>query len=191
MSPTPPRLTRSASGSGLPRYVLSWVAGATLVAAAVLALLGRGERGTVALPPVRQIELSAAARAAGCALRFGDPGPEVGLPRDSAILRRPARAGVYEQPPSPAALGAAMRQGLVVIQHQLRLDDEDVERLQALQRAVPAGTILTPERVPSRYAVSIAGWRRLLACPRLTDATVDAIRLFRGRFIGAGPDRPA
>lgn len=61
--------------------------------------------------------------------------------------------------------------------------------MQALQQTVPAGTVLAPERIRTRYEVTIAGWRRLLACPRFTDATVDAMRLFRGRFIGSGPDR--
>ena len=190
MALTPRRRKRTASGrSGLTLYVLTWALGATVVAVAALALLGRGDRDTVALPPIRQIELSSAARAAGCTLRDGDRGPEVGLPRDSPALRRPARAGVYEQPPDPSLLGAALRRGLVVIQYGRTLADEEVERLQALQQTVPAGTVLAPERIRTRYEVTIAGWRRLLACPRFTDATVDAMRLFRGRFIGSGPDR--
>ena len=40
-----------------------------------------------------------------------------------------------------------------------------------------------------RYEVAVAAYRRLLGCTRFTDAAIDAIRLFRGRYIGIGPDR--
>ena len=44
--------------------------------------------------------------------------------------------------------------------------------------------------VPGELGCSgVTAWRRLLGCSRFGGGTIDAIRLFRGRFIGTGPDR--
>jgi len=38
--------------------------------------------------------------------------------------------------------------------------------------------------------VAVVAWRRVLGCREYARGAPDAIRLFRGRFIGSGPDRP-
>jgi hypothetical protein len=165
--------------------------GAAVVAAAAVALLGAGDGAddTVALPPVRQIELTAAARTAGCELRTGDVLRMAGLPARPA--GPPARPGVLDDPPTPDALAGSLRRGLIVIQYRRGLPEDAVTRLRVLQALVPRGTLVAPQRTPGPFAVEVAGWRRLLGCRELSSAAVDAIRLFRGRFIGLGPDRPA
>jgi hypothetical protein len=38
------------------------------------------------------------------------------------------------------------------------------------------------------FEVAATAYRRLLGCPRATDAAMEAALLFRGRFLGSGPD---
>ena len=169
------------------RYAAGWlIAGLAVVGIAFAALrLGRDEE--VSLPPVRQIELSEAASAAGCELRAERAGqrlvPPIAGPRAAA-----ARPGVYSRPIGDSALVGAIRRGTIVIHYRQPLTDDRVEQLQKLQEAVPVGTIVVPNQ-GMRYAVAVTAWRRLLGCRRFARATIDAVQLFRGRFIGSGPDR--
>ena len=78
---------------------------------------------------------------------------------------------------------------MIVISYRPRLDDERLAQLRTLQSVVPNGTIVAPDTSGMRYEVAVAAYRRLLGCMRFTDAAIDAIRLFRGRYIGIGPDR--
>jgi hypothetical protein len=39
------------------------------------------------------------------------------------------------------------------------------------------------------YLVAVVTWRRLLGCRTVSDVTTDAVQLFRGRYLGSGPDR--
>lgn len=186
-----PNRTPASSGRfGLLRYVLAWAFGGAIVVAAVLVFVGRDDDDAVTLPPVRQIELTAAARSAGCELRTGDRSNVLGLPVPGAPGRTPAPAGVYDDPPRAADLVAALRRGVVVVQHRADLPEDVIDELRALQKAIPEGTIVTPEPVKTRFAVAVVAWRRVLGCRTYAVGTVDAIRLFRGRFIGSGPDRP-
>ncbi len=176
--------------SGLLRYVLGWASGAALVVAAILVVLGRDGSDEVTLPPVRQIELTAAARSAGCDLRTGARWDMLGLPVPGAPGGTPAKAGVYDEPADPAGLVTALRRGVVVIQHRADLPKDVRDQLRRLRDAIPAGTIVTPEAVRTPYAVAVVAWRRVLGCRDFRSGTADAIRLFRGRYIGSGPDPP-
>lgn len=151
------------------------------------ALLRVGRDEEVSLPPVRQTELREAAVAAGCELREDRPGlrlaPPVVGPRASA-----ARPGVYSRPIATRALVGAIRTGTIVILYRPPLPEDRVEQLEEIQQAVPGGTIVAPSR-GMRYGLAVTAWRRLLGCRRFDGRTIDAVRLFRGRFIGSGPDR--
>jgi hypothetical protein len=186
---SPPRAPRPARRRALALYVLGWAAAGALAALAVVAVLGgTGDGDEVALPPVRETELSRAAARAGCVLWTG-PRTATTVPAADGPASRAAPPGVYDAPPPRAALVGALRRGRVVISHPPSVSDEQRERLRALQAAVPEGTLVVPE-ARMRFAVAIAGWRRVLACRRLEDGTLDALRLFRGRFVGSGPDSP-
>ncbi len=170
----------------LVRYVLAWAAAGGLLVVAAVALLGRGEDGDeVALPPVREIELTVAARDARCSLvpaGRGAPGLPVAGPSAA-----PARPGVYSRPPPPAALIGSLRRGLVVIHHRPDLPGEARVLLEAVQRTMPGGTIVTPNGTMP-FVVAVTAWRRAVGCPAAGTRTLDAVRLFLGRFVGAGPD---
>ena len=185
------RKSRGTSRRALTLYVVGWLAAGAVVAAGLLLAVGSGDErnADVSLPPVRQTELRVAAASAGCVLRAGpsrrrDEPPVEGGPAP------PAAAGYYESaPPAAARLVGAMRRGVVVISYRPDVAQEHRDRLRALQRAVPEGTIVAPD-AGMRFAIAVTAWRRLLGCRRIGAGTLDALRLFRGRFVGSGPDSP-
>jgi hypothetical protein len=170
------------------RYALAWLAGGAATAALLVVLLAGDD--DVALPPVKQTKLEDAARSARCELRRASrtviPDPPVDGPGGAA----PLAAGVHEDPAPRQAIIAALRVGSIVVEYRPGLDETSVEQLEDLQLAVPEATIVVPGDGSLRYEVAVTAWRRLLACPDFDDEAIDALRLFRGRFIGRGPDRP-
>jgi hypothetical protein len=82
---------------------------------------------------------------------------------------------------------AALRRGVIVIHFSGDLGGERVDDLRRIQEAAPNGTIVTPNSTMS-FEVAATAYRRLLGCPRATDAAMEAALLFRGRFLGSGPD---
>lgn len=161
-------------------YGAAWAATTAAVAFAVISAIDGDE--SVTLPPVRAIEMTAAARVAGCVIRSGD-GLDASVPVSGGSGGTPARPGFYEDPPATDALLEALRRGVIVIHYRRDLPGARVDELRVAQRAVPAGTIVTPND-EMQYAVAATAWRRLLGCSRMTDRTLDALRLFRGRYVG-------
>jgi hypothetical protein len=167
-------------------YVAAWVAGAAVFTALVLAVLDGDDE--VSLPPVRATQLPDAARDAGCELRRAQSGDRLNPPVDGPAAPTPAAPGFYEDPPQPSALVAALRDGVIVIQFREGLEGGRVDVLRALQEAAPAGTIVAPNESGMPFEVAVTAYRRLLGCRRFSDASLDAVRLFSGRFVGSGPD---
>jgi len=168
------RKSRSTSRRALTLYVVGWLAAGTLVGGALLVAVGGGDGDPdVSLPPVRQTELSVAAASAGCLLRAGSSRRRDEPPVDGG--RAPAAAaGYYESAPPAARLVGAMRRGVVVISYRPEVAEEHRERLRALQRAAPAGTIVVP--YPGmRFAIAVTAWHRLLGCRRIGAGTLDAL----------------
>jgi hypothetical protein len=172
---------------GLARYAAAWLVAGALAASLLVVLLGRED--TVELPPVRQIDLVEAARAARCQLASSGSRP-LNPPVDGPA-GEPAAPGVYDVAPDVRMLIGALRRGRVVIHYRPGLADRRVRELERLQEAVPEGTLVVPNATRMPYEVAITAWRRLLGCQRFTDEVTDALRLFRGRFLGSGPDGPA
>ena len=170
--------------SALARYAATWLVAGAVVAALLVVLLDGEE--TVELPPVRQIELVEAARAARC--DFEQAGNRPLNPPVEGRAAAPAAPGVYDVSPDVAMLVGALRGGRVVIHYRPGLSTDRVRELERLQEAVPEGTLVVPNATRMRYEVAITAWRRLLGCPRFTDEVIDALRLFRGRYLGSGPD---
>ncbi len=169
-------------------YVIAWVAGGAVVAIGVLvAMRGDGvdDAAEVSLPPVRQTELGTAADRAGCLLRAGSRRAR-NEPVVEGSAAPPAAAQYYESAPAAASLVGAMRRGVVVISYRPQLAREHRDRLRVLQRALPRGTIVAPNAAMP-FVIAVTAWRRLLGCRRVGAGTLDAVRLFRGRFVGSGP----
>lgn len=180
---------RRAGGSRLAvlAYAAAWLAAAAVLVGVLLVVLDSGEPEEVSLPPVHETELAEAAREAGCRLWLARAGERLNPPVVGGIDARPARPGFYEDSPGVSALTAALRDGVVVIQFR-DLDAGSVELLEHVQEAVPDGTIVAPNDTDMPFAVAVTSYRRLLGCPTLSESSVEAIQLFRGRFVGSGPD---
>jgi hypothetical protein len=185
-----PREThRARDGSRLATlaYVVAWLVAAAAVVGLLLVVIHDGPTDDVSLPPVRETELDQAAREAGCTLHRARSGERLNPAIAGGIGAIPARPGVYEKSPGASALVAALRNGVIVIQFR-GLDSEEIDLLHTIQEAVPAGTIVAPNDTGMPFAVAVTSYRRILGCPRMSTQSMDAIRLFRGRFVGTGPD---
>lgn len=168
-------------------YAAAWLAGVGLVVGLVFVFFGAGD-GTVSVPPVRETELVDAAVQSRCELRTARPGERLNPPVDGPVGARAAKPGVYDQPVASADLAAAVRRGIIVIQFRDGLDGRLVDALKALQAAMPAGTIVAPNGSGMRFELAVTAYRRMLGCPRFSAQGLDAIQLFRGRFLGSGPE---
>lgn len=170
------------------RYAIVCIAIGAAVAGLVVAILGGADSDTNAtLPPVRETQLVKAVRAGDCELRRARAGQQLRPPVDGPRAAS-AAPGFYDDAPPAEQLTAALRRGVIVIYYREGVDDERLEQLRALQGVVPNGTIVVPDTSQMRYEIAVAAYRRLLGCERFTDAAIDAIRLFRGRYVGTGPD---
>lgn len=175
--------------AAIARYALVCVAIGAAVAGLVVALLSDpGSEADRTLPPVRETQLVKAVEAGGCVLRRSSPGEQLRPPVDGPRAR-PAAPRFYDDAPPVEQLTAALRRGVIVIFYRGGLEGERLELLRALQTLVPRGTIVVPDTSGMRYSVAAAAYRRLLGCERFSNAAIDAIRLFRGRYVGIGPDR--
>jgi Protein of unknown function (DUF3105) len=184
-SPQPPHQDRRTALPALLLYIGGWLMGAAVLAVVVLVLLS-GRDDDVALPPIQETELSSAATRAGCVLRSG--ANDASVPPVNGTAADPVAAGVYDEPPDPAAIVGALRRGTIVINYRPdELPDDVVDALRTLQEAVPRATVVAPN-VEMRFVVAVTAWRHLLGCRRVSDRTLDAVRLFSGRFVGSGPD---
>jgi hypothetical protein len=168
-------------------YVVAWLTGAAVVAVLVIAALDDDEPDDVSLPPIRETQLAEAAKDAGCQLRRARPRERTDPAVDGPAAPQAARAGFYDAAPDTPTLVAALRRGVVVIHFRPELDAERVEELREVQEAAPNGTIVAPNSTMA-FEVAATAYRRLLGCPRATDASMEAALLFRGRFLGSGPD---
>lgn len=183
-----PRIPRAGSRLALLGYTAAWLVAAAAIAVLTVVLLHGSDPDEVSVPPVRETELTSAAREARCQLVHAERRGERLNPAVDGPAATPAAPGVYEQPPSTAALVGALRRGVVVIQVGSAAPDGTVDRLAELQRALPEGTIVTPAAPGMPFAIAVTAYRRLLGCARYTPRTLDAVQLFRGRFVGTGPD---
>jgi hypothetical protein len=178
----------AAFGGAAVRYAVLWLAAAAAVTFLVSIAGGGGGDDSVSVPPVRETELRQAAVRGRCVLRTATAGERLNPPVEGPAGARPAPAAVYDKPVAEHSLVAAVRRGIVVIQFRPGLSGDDVDALKSLQQAVPKGTIVAPNGTGMHFDVAVVAYRRLLGCPRFTDTALDAVQLFRGRFLGSGPD---
>ena len=168
-------------------YAAAWLVAATVIVGILLAVLDSGEPNEVSLPPVRETELDTAASHAGCELQRASVGERLNPPVLGGAGTVPARPGFYDESLDGESLLAAMRDGVIVI-HFRDLAPSDLDLLREFQEAVPDGTIVVRNDTRMPFVVAVTAYRRLLGCRTLSQSSVDAIQLFRGRFLGSGPD---
>jgi Protein of unknown function (DUF3105) len=183
----PPRRRSSTSRGAAAAYAVAWLVAAGVAVGVVFAIFGGADE-TVSLPPIREAELTDAVSNSRCQLQTDGRGERLNPPVNGPAGGRAAQPGIYDKPLAMAHLTAALRRGIIVIQFRPDLDTDVVKALKTLQAAVPKGTIVAPNGTSKRVDLTVLAYRRLLICPRFTTASLDAVRLFRGRFLGSGPD---
>lgn len=171
---------------GLLFYAALWLTAGAVVAIAVVVLAGRAAPQRVAsvgAPPVREVDLATAARRAGCVVR-----PLARRVPAAFVPVRAARPGVYRRPVTRAARQEAVRDGLAVVEYRPDLAEATRDRLVGVQRAAPGGTVLAPSAGLRADQLSVTTYGRQLRCPAVNAGAFDALQLFRGRYLGSGPD---
>jgi len=171
-------------------YAALWLVAAAAAVGVSFAIFGNGDGDgdTVDVPPVRETKLADALGQSRCVLRTATRGEPLNPAVDGPPGGRPARAGFYDEPISTAELTAAVRHGIVVIQFRPGLGGDALDALKQLQEAVPEGTIVVPNTTGMHFEIAVVAYRRLLGCPNVTARALDAVQLFRGRFLGSGPE---
>jgi len=181
------RLRRPRS-SGLLGYVATWLAAgaaATLLALALTHHDGRARHPgaavapTASLPPLHAFRLRDAIRRARCRIEATERRPTAGGATPVAgVSRRALSIGARQ-----AAVGA----GMVVIEYRGDVRDGALDRLASLQRALPNGTVLAPSARLRADQVAATVYGRRLRCPVASTPALEAVRLFRGRYVGVAP----
>ena len=177
------------SRRGVFAYAVAWLVAAGLAVGLVATITAGDDSGMVSVPPVRETELADAASQGGCRLERAGAGERLNPAVDGPPGARPAAPGFYDHPISSAALVAAIRHGTIVIQYRTSVEGDRLDALKSLQAALPTGTIVAPNATGMQVELAVTAYRRMLACPRFSLRALDAVQLFRGRFVGTGPDR--
>lgn len=204
---------RAAAKRRARRRRVALVAGAIVAIAAVVGAIAGGvevggsgtspdgELGSIepaALPDQRLTGLRSAAKAAGCELQDPPEKPaqhvegrvdyESAPPTSGPHALAPARDGVYTEPPLPEKLVHPLEHGNIVIWFDPELSDAERGGLAALYNEDAVQMILTPNPRGMPYAVAASAWGHLVGCPRFNPRVFDALRAFRDRYRGKGPE---
>jgi len=159
-------------------------------------------------PSVELTDLSEAAKAANCVLRenLPDEGNSHVPDTDEVAYRtNPPTSGnhnpvaiadgAYSTPlnlntakaPNVRNFVHSLEHGRVEIQYSQKLPEPDQLRIKGVFDESPAGMLIFPDnQMP--YAVAATAWTALLGCPDYSPVALDAIRDFRDKYRGNGPE---
>ncbi len=153
-------------------------------------------------PTVQNLDLENAAADAGCTLRLGLPDegsthlePDAETPNyrtnpptsgDHSPFQQ--ADGAYGETPGLINYVHSLEHGRIEIQYAPDLPEADQLALKGVFDDSPSGMLLFPNpRMP--YEVAATAWTHLMGCKRYEGAkTLDAIRNFRDRYRGRGPE---
>jgi hypothetical protein len=194
------------------RFALAGLAAIAGVVVAVLLATGgsmpapappaTAEIRAAAVPPVRTTNLLLAARRAGArsiaydyafginqhmseAVRY-----PTNPPTNGPHFPVPALDGDYagRTPPPTEQVVHSLEHGRIVIQYQPGLAVEKIAQLVGLFDEAPQHVLLVENRTGMRCEVAVTAWGHGLLCPKLRDASFDAIRAFRDTYRDRGPE---
>ncbi len=190
---------------------------ALVIVVVVVATVAPGGGGSSAIPkpptgggppiPAQKIsDLSAAVKAAGCALSTY---PNFGQQHTTATVKyktnpptsgphnpTPAHDGDYvgKSPPPVEMLVHALEHGRVEIQYHTGTPPQRQRQLETLLAepisGQPAGfdQLLFENNTGMPYAIAATAWQNRLACPTFNDRVFDALRAFRVQYVNKGPE---
>lgn len=153
----------------------------------------------------RTPDLGAAARAANCEVReLPEEGAEhttrrvtyrSNPPTSGDHAPEPAADGAYEpgNEPTPERLVHTLEHGRVILQYRPGIPERRRAELDAMFEEPVKGspayhTVLIQNNTGMRPEVAATSWTRAITCPRASDATLDALRAFRDRYVDQAPE---
>jgi Protein of unknown function (DUF3105) len=166
-----------------------------------------GEYPSGSVPKRKVTSLPKAASAAGCQLKsFKSTGREhvqtnvkydSNPPTNGNHFPEPAQDGAYTQAPPITQLVHTLEHGRIIIWFKPGAPAKVRGSLKALFDEDPYQMVLTPNTTKMTYQVAASAWGRdpaplgrgyLLACKAYNDRVPDAIRAFRDKHRGNGPE---
>jgi hypothetical protein len=155
----------------------------------------------VAIPKPQASNLEEAAKAANCKLEqhesegrnhvSGHVDYKTNPPSSGNHFEFPAEDGPYapDNAPSVESLVHSLEHGRVIFWYHPDASPQLKGQLKSLFDEDNYHVILAPNprNMPSEVAAS--SWTRTLTCPKVTDKTWDALRLFRDRYRDQAPER--
>jgi hypothetical protein len=179
---------------------------AVIVVIAVVALLVLGGGGDDESTAADAGAVREQAQAAGCTFReFPSEGRDhtndpvtnyrTNPPTSGPHNPVPAQDGVYAPGNEPNKENAVhtLEHGRIIFQYKPGTPQATVDRLRALAQEELEGsagyhTLVMQNNTRMRPAIAAVAWTRSLTCPRLTDASVDAMRAFRSAYTDKAPE---
>jgi hypothetical protein len=163
----------------------------------------------VPIPPVAEQDLTAAARKAGCEVRtFESEGQDhIG---DSETFEdyksNPPTSGTHrltwtedgfygpEQQPNKNNWVHALEHGRILFQYRRGASARQVGQLETLFNEDFQGSpgyhqIVLQNDTDMPYEVAAVGWTAFVGCRKMTDASFDALRAFRARYVDKAPEQ--
>ena len=156
-------------------------------------------KGTI--PKAKATTLEVAAKAANCEVkqwpsegRQHTAGPykyKTNPPTSGNHFEIPAADGAYTKAPNIGALVHELEHGRIIIWYPPNASPTTIGQAKALFDEDSFHMVLTPNTTHMPYAIAASAWTRSITCPTVTDATWDALRLFRDRYRDQGPEKVA
>jgi hypothetical protein len=159
-----------------------------------------------AVPPVRETNLAAAAKAAGCQLlnppsegrnhttdpvTYKNSNPPASGPHNPV----PADDGIYAPGNEPAKEHwvHSLEHGRILIQYKPGTTAHVRDQLETVGSEELRGTagyhvLVFENNTNMPYAVAAVAWTHVLGCKRMNDRVFDAIRAFRTQYTDKGPE---
>ncbi|HEX8105797.1 MAG TPA: DUF3105 domain-containing protein [Solirubrobacteraceae bacterium] len=205
------RKTAAAAARRRRAWLAAAVAALLVVIAVPVVLLAGGSGGgedtdpgiaAGAIPPQRETDLARAVRAAGArqisddyelGINVHTPEPvryRTNPPTNGPHAPVPARDGDYAglaAPPTEAVVHA-QEHGRIVIQYRPGLPRATLAKLVALYEESPDHVLLVENATRMPCEVAATAWAHGVLCPKVTDATYDALRAFRDTYRDKAPE---
>lgn len=167
--------------------------------------LAAGDQAKAKLPPARVKDLAAAAKAAGCELKSPPiegsthvPGKvkyRTNPPTSGNHSPEPALDGIYApaNAPEPENYVHALEHGRVIFEYRRGTPTTRIAQLETLGNEPINGKdaykiLVLQNSTGMPYAVAATAWGQLLGCKTFDDASFDALRDFRTKYVDKGPE---
>jgi hypothetical protein len=153
------------------------------------------------IPKAKATTLEDAAKTASCEVkqwpsegRQHTAGPykyKTNPPTSGNHFEIPAADGAYTKAPNIGALVHELEHGRIIIWYQPTAPATLKGQAKALFDEDSFHMVLAPNETKMPYQIAESAWTRSITCPTVTDATWDALRLFRDRYRDQGPEKVA